>query len=109
MNEPLARLDERKAKAKAIVSSLQPIRQPVAAQFALYTLGIDDHMEEVNGCIDFLQSSGVFDKLKNLCTKLRGDAAAVFGTIGQAFTRFGPPKGHVAIDFTVSANSPTPL
>jgi len=38
---------------------------------------------------------------------LRGDAGPVFATLAEAFCRFGPPEGHVAIDLTVSANSPT--
>jgi hypothetical protein len=33
----------------------------------------------------------------------------MFATIGEAFVRFGPPEGHVTIDLTVSANSPTAI
>ncbi|SFB30926.1 YKOF-related Family [Rhizobium sp. NFR07] len=109
MTGPLAPLEERKAQALAAVSSAGVSGQPAAAQFSLYTLGIDQHMDEIYGCIDFLKTSGVFDKAKNFCTKLRGDAAPVFATIGEAFVRFGPPQGHVTIDLTVSANSPTAI
>jgi energy-coupling factor transport system substrate-specific component len=109
MTRPLAPLEERKAKALAAVSSTPLTNQPAAAQFSLYTLGIDGHMDEIYGCIDFVKSSGVFDRSKNFCTKLRGDAAPVFATIGEAFVRFGPPEGHVTIDLTVSANSPTAI
>jgi energy-coupling factor transport system substrate-specific component len=109
MTGPLAPLEERKAQALAAVSSAGTSGQPAAAQFSLYTLGIDQHMDEIYGCIDFLKTSGVFDKAKNFCTKLRGDAAPVFATIGEAFVRFGPPEGHVTIDLTVSANSPTAI
>jgi energy-coupling factor transport system substrate-specific component len=109
MTGPLAPLEERKAQALAAVSSAGKSGQPAAAQFSLYTLGIDQHMDEIYGCIDFLKTSGVFDKAKNFCTKLRGDAAPVFATIGEAFVRFGPPEGHVTIDLTVSANSPTAI
>lgn len=109
LTEPLAPLEERKAKALAAVASIPASGQASAAQFSLYTLGIDQHMDEIYGCIDFLKSSGVFDKSKNFCTKLRGDAAPVFATVGEAFLRFGPLQGHVTIDLTVSANSPTAL
>ncbi len=109
MNGPLAPLDERKAQALAAVSSIGQSGQPVAAQFSLYTLGIGQHMDEIYGCIDFIKSSGVFDRSKNFCTKLRGDAAPVFATVGEAFVRFGPPQGHVTIDLTVSANSPSSI
>ncbi len=109
MTGPLAPLDERKAQALAAVSSIPLAGQPTAAQFSLYTLGIGQHMDEIYGCIDFIKSSGVFDRSKNFCTKLRGDAAPVFATVGEAFVRFGPPQGHVTIDLTVSANSPTAI
>jgi hypothetical protein len=64
-------------------------------------------MDEIYGCIDFLKRSGTFDKAKNFSTKLRGDAGAIFATLQQAFVNFGPPEGHVTLDITVSANSPT--
>ena len=70
-------------------------------------MGTGDHMEEIYGCIDFLKNSGVFDRSKNFCTRVKGDAGAVFATIHEAFVRFGPPNGHVTIDLTVSANSPS--
>jgi hypothetical protein len=65
-------------------------------------------MDEIYGCIEFVKGSGVFDRSKNFCTKLRGDAGPVFATLSQAFLNFGSEQGHVAIDLTVSANSPTP-
>ena len=70
-------------------------------------MGDGDHMAEIWGCIDFLKSSGTFHKAKNFCTRLRGDAGPVFETLRQAFLRFGPPEGHVTIDLTASANSPS--
>ena len=106
---PMAPLAARKVQALAAVASAPVSGQRAAAQFSLYTLGIDQHMDEIYGCIDFLKASGVFDRSKNFCTKLRGDAAAVFATVGEALLRFGPPAGHVTIDLTVSANSPTSL
>jgi uncharacterized protein YqgV (UPF0045/DUF77 family) len=81
--------------------------QVVAAQFSLYPLGSGHHMDEIYGCIDFLKASGVFERSKNFCTKLRGDAGPVFATLSEAFLRFGAPQGHVALDLKVSANSPS--
>ncbi|MGI2032872.1 YkoF family thiamine/hydroxymethylpyrimidine-binding protein [Rhizobium panacihumi] len=104
---PWAPLDERKAKAHAAVAAAPVIGQESAAQFSLYTLGIDGHMDEIYGCIDFVKNSGTFEKSKNFCTKLRGDTGAVFSTVHEALVRFGPPAGHVTIDLTVSANSPS--
>ncbi|RWP66665.1 MAG: hypothetical protein EOR08_00695 [Mesorhizobium sp.] len=60
------------------------------------------------GCIDFLKTSGVFDRSKNFCTKLRVDSGPVFATLSEAFLRFAAPQGHVALDLTVSTNSPSP-
>ncbi len=63
--------------------------------------------QAAGGCIEFLKTSGVFDRSKNFCTKLRGDAGPVFAAVGEAFLRFGAPQGHVALDLKVSANSPS--
>ncbi len=38
---------------------------------------------------------------------VRGDAGAIFATLNEAFCRFGPGAGHVTLDITISANSPT--
>ncbi|PDQ18657.1 HMP/thiamine-binding protein [Mesorhizobium sanjuanii] len=100
-------LAERIDAARAHVDTAERLGQEVAAQFSLYPLGEGHHMDEIYGCIDFLKASGVFDKSKNFCTKLRGDAGPVFATLSEAFLRFGAPQGHVALDLTVSANSPS--
>jgi energy-coupling factor transport system substrate-specific component len=105
-NEPL---EARIAAALQAVAKAQIMGQSVAAQFSLYPLGDGHHMDEIYGCIDFLKTSGVFEKSKNFCTKLRGDAGPVFATLSEAFLRFGAPEGHVALDLTVSANSPSKL
>ena len=104
---PREPLEQRKATALASVRSAPGMATPSAAQFSLYVMGTDDHMDEIYGCIDFLKQSGVFGRAKNFCTRLDGDAGAVFATIEAALCRFGPPAGHVTIDLTVSANSPT--
>lgn len=93
--------------------ALQAVRQApltgeiARAQFSLYVMGGGDHMAEIYGCIDFLKASGCFDRAKNFCTRITGDAGPVFATLEQAFCRFGPPEGHVTMDLTVSANSPS--
>jgi hypothetical protein len=101
-------LEQRKAAALDAVGTAPVTAMPAAAQFSLYVMGTDDHMDEIYGCIDFLKQSGVFGRAKNFCTRLDGDAGAVFAAIESALCRFGPPQGHVTIDLTVSANSPTP-
>jgi uncharacterized protein YqgV (UPF0045/DUF77 family) len=103
-DRPLA---ERIAAAVRHVEAAPQTGQIVAAQFSLYPLGSGHHMDEIYGCIDFLKTSGVFDRSKNFCTKLRGDAGPVFATLSEAFLRFGAPEGHVALDLKVSANSPS--
>ncbi|WP_454852318.1 YkoF family thiamine/hydroxymethylpyrimidine-binding protein [Rhizobium binxianense] len=103
-SEPLAGRIE---AALAAVATTPDTAQPAAAQFSLYVMGTGTHMDEIYGCIDFLKRSGTFDRSKNFCTKLRGDAGAIFATMHEAFYRFGDPEGHVTLDITVSANSPT--
>jgi uncharacterized protein YqgV (UPF0045/DUF77 family) len=100
-------LEVRIANAVKHVREAPTTGQAVAAQFSLYPLGSGHHMDEIYGCIDFLKQSGVFDRSKNFCTKLRGDAGPVFATLSEAFLRFGAPQGHVALDLKVSANSPS--
>jgi hypothetical protein len=105
---PRKALEQRKAAALAAVAASPDTGTPIVAQFSLYVMGTDDHMDEIYGCIDFLKQSGVFERAKNFCTRLAGDAAPVFAALEAAFCQFGPPDGHITIDLTVSANSPTP-
>lgn len=100
-------LAERQAQALAQVSLAPVLGVEIDLQFSLYVLGYDRHMDEIYGCIDFLKTSGTFLRSKNFCTRLRGDAGPVFETLRQAFLRFGPAEGHVTIDMTASANSPS--
>lgn len=100
-------LAERQRLAREAVAAAPQIGVGINLQFSLYVLGQDRHMDEIYGCIDFLKASGTFLKSKNFCTRLRGDAGAVFETLRQAFLRFGPAEGHVTIDLTASANSPS--
>jgi uncharacterized protein YqgV (UPF0045/DUF77 family) len=100
-------LAERHSLALEAVDAAPRLGVGIDVQFSLYVLGQDRHMDEIYGCIDFLRGSGTFLKSKNFCTRLRGDAGAVFETVRQAFLRFGPAEGHVTIDLTASANSPS--
>lgn len=100
-------LEARRDAALTTVSEAPQLGVGIDVQFSLYVLGQDRHMDEIYGCIDFLKASGTFLKSKNFCTRLRGDAGAVFETLRQAFLRFGPAEGHVTIDLTASANSPS--
>jgi energy-coupling factor transport system substrate-specific component len=100
-------LSERIAAAMAQATQAPRTGKVVAAQFSLYPLGDQHHMDEIYACIEFLKRSGVFDRSKNFCTVLRGDAGPVFATLGKAFLHFGAPQGHIALDLKVSANSPT--
>jgi uncharacterized protein YqgV (UPF0045/DUF77 family) len=103
-------LDSRIAAALRSVRNAPMTGQTIAAQFSLYPLGDDRHMDEITGCIDFLKRSGVFDRSKHFCTKLRGDAGPVFEAVGQAFLSFGGGTNrHVALDLTASANSPSAI
>ncbi|MBW3096660.1 Ykof family thiamine-binding protein [Pseudohoeflea coraliihabitans] len=102
-----APLHTRIEAARGRVEAAKETGQPVAAQFSLYPLGLGHHMDEIYGCIDFVKASGTFEKSKHFCTKLRGDAGPVFETLSQAFTGFGAQAGHVALDVTLSANSPS--
>ncbi|MCQ0090649.1 Ykof family thiamine-binding protein [Roseovarius sp. M141] len=100
-------LSQRQALAREAVGAAPDLGVGIDVQFSLYVLGQDRHMDEIYGCIDFLKGSGTFLKSKNFCTRLRGDAGAVFEALRQAFLRFGPAEGHVTIDLTASANSPS--
>jgi len=96
------------AAAQARVNAAQATGVSVAAQFSHYPLSHGQYMDEIYGVIDFLKNSGVFGGPKNFCTRLAGDAGPVFSTLEQAFLHFGAlPEGHVTLDVTVSANSPS--
>ncbi|WBU56009.1 YkoF family thiamine/hydroxymethylpyrimidine-binding protein [Paracoccus sediminicola] len=100
-------LKDRQNAAIAQVAAASETGETARAQFSLYVMGGGDHMAEIYGCIEFLKNSGCFDRAKNFCTRVIGDAGPVFTTLEQAFCRFGPPEGHVTMDLTVSANSPS--
>lgn len=100
-------LERRQVLAQEAVQAAPLLGVGIDVQFSLYVMGEGRHMDEIYGCIDFLKTSGIFLRSKNFCTRLRGDAGSVFETLQQAFLRFGPAQGHVTIDLTASANSPS--
>lgn len=100
-------LAERQRLALEAVTAAPLSGVEIDVQFSLYVMGSGGHMDEIYGCIAFLRDSGTFLRSKNFCTRLRGDAGPVFETLRQAFLRFGPAQGHVTIDLTASANSPS--
>ncbi|MET3924182.1 YkoF family thiamine/hydroxymethylpyrimidine-binding protein [Devosia sp. 2618] len=104
---PVVPFLERQTAALTAVQNATDMGVFSVAQLSLYVLGQGNHMDEICGCIDFLKQSGTFEKSKHFATKLSGDSGALFATVEQAFCRFGPPQGHVTIDLTVSANSPS--
>jgi uncharacterized protein YqgV (UPF0045/DUF77 family) len=104
---PRAPAAARIAEARARVAAAEPTGVAAAAQLSLYPLGEPGHMAEIVDCIAFLRDSGVHDRAKNFCTKLRGDAGPVFAAVEEAFLGFGAPQGHVAAGLKVSANSPS--
>uniref|UniRef100_A0A7S0SPB9 Thiamin/hydroxymethyl pyrimidine-binding YkoF putative domain-containing protein n=1 Tax=Mantoniella antarctica TaxID=81844 RepID=A0A7S0SPB9_9CHLO len=103
-SEPLA---SRQQTSLASLAAAPELGQVADAQFSLYVMSAGDHMAEIYGCIEFLKQSGTFNRSKNFCTRLTGDAGPVFATLREAFCQFGPPNGHVTIDLTVSAHSPS--
>ncbi|HEU0220963.1 MAG TPA: YkoF family thiamine/hydroxymethylpyrimidine-binding protein [Paracoccaceae bacterium] len=98
--------EERIREALARVREAPLLGQQAVAQAALYPLGTEAHMEEIAACIGFLDLSGLMERPKNFCTKLRGDAGPLFAGIAEAFLSFGAPEAHVTMDLKVSANSP---
>jgi energy-coupling factor transport system substrate-specific component len=89
------------------VRQIEPAGVPVAAQFALYPLGVPHYMEVIYREIEATKSEGVFDHGKHFCTRLQGDARQVFAGLRNAFERAANEAGHVVITATISKGSPT--
>jgi len=84
-----------------------PTGVAASAQISLYPMGTEAHMARIGACIDFLKAAGLYDRSKNFCTKLGGDAGAVFAAVERAWLDFAPLSAHVVLTLTVSANSPS--
>lgn len=78
-----------------------------SGQISLYPLGTEAHMARIGACIDFLKAAGVYARSKHFCSKLTGDAGALFAAVERAFLDFAPLEAHVVLTLTVSANSPS--
>ena len=78
-----------------------------SAQISLYPLGRADYMDRILACIEFLKQADVYRGPKHFCSRLGGDASAVFKAIEQAFIGFAAADAHVALTATVSTGSPT--
>jgi hypothetical protein len=100
---PLLLLDE----ALSTVRAAEMTGQSVAAQFALLPMGTPVHMAGIGSCIDFLRETGLFDRSKHFCSKLRGDLGPVCAALQGSFLAFAPASAHVVLSATLSANSPT--
>ena len=107
LDGPRAPVETRIAEGPARGAAAEPGDGAAAAQRWLYPLGVDASMAEIADCIAFLRESGVHERAKNFCTKLRGDAGPLFAAVEEAFLGFGAPEAHVAADLKVSANSPS--
>lgn len=95
------------ARAVARFDPGQPSGLDARAQISLYPLGGEGHMARIGACIDFLKAVGVYDRPKHFCSKLRGDASAVFAAIERSFIDFAPASAHVVLSLTVSVGSPS--
>jgi uncharacterized protein YqgV (UPF0045/DUF77 family) len=107
-DDPICRPQKpRPAGAPRDVSSLPASGCEVAAQFAVYPLGVEGYMEVIAREIEEAKGAGVFERGKHFCTRLGGDAARVFAAMANAFERAGGEAGHVVLTATVSRGSPT--
>lgn len=80
---------------------------PTVAQIALYPMGDPGYMGAIASCIGFVKEAKVFDRSKNFCTRIEGDAADVFHALERSFLEFGRPEQHVVLTVIVSKGSPT--
>jgi hypothetical protein len=108
-DDPLCTPESPAARGEATVdpAMVAPSGVQVAAQFALYPLGIDHYMQVIYQEIEATKQAGTFGRGKNFCTRLDGDASRVFATLRAAFERAAQEAGHVVITATVSKGSPT--
>jgi len=107
-DDPICRPERpRAAGALLDVRGLPRSGCDVAAQFAVYPLGIEGYMDVIAREIDETKKAGVFARGKHFCTRLGGDASHVFAAMLNAFERAGERAGHLVLTATVSKGSPT--
>ncbi|TPM94750.1 YkoF family thiamine/hydroxymethylpyrimidine-binding protein [Mesorhizobium sp. B2-1-3A] len=79
----------------------------VAAQFALLPLAASDYIETIAQTLVFLKAVGLRTTSKDFGTRVDGDAAHVLAAFSTILTHFGNPAGHVVLQATLVANSPS--
>ena len=79
----------------------------VAAQFALLPLAASAYIETIAKTLVFLQVVGLRTTSKDFGTRIDGDAAHVLAAFSTILTHFGHPAGHVVLQATLVANSPS--
>lgn len=86
----------------------QKINQEVAAQFALYPLGIPEYMNVIMDQIKTVEQQGVFGGGVHYASRLDGDANKVFTGMEKAFDGArNSDSSHIVMTVTMSANSPS--
>lgn len=79
----------------------------VAAQFAFLPLAASDYIETIAQTLVFLKAVGLRITSKDFGTRVDGDAAHVLAAFSTILTHFGSPTGHVVLQATLVANSPS--
>ncbi|CDX51020.1 putative HMP/thiamine-binding protein YkoF [Mesorhizobium plurifarium] len=79
----------------------------VAAQFAFLPLAASDYIETIAQTLVFLKAVGLQITSKDFGTRVDGDAAHVLAAFSTILAHFGSPTGHVVLQATLVANSPT--
>ncbi len=86
---------------------LEPSGVEVSAQFAVLPLGDPGYMDIIYREIATVKSSPLQYRAKNFCTRIDGDARAVFAAMQHAFTSAAQDVGHVVVAATISTGSPS--
>jgi uncharacterized protein YqgV (UPF0045/DUF77 family) len=93
--------------ALARETPVTPTGIATAAQIALYPLGRPDYMADIADCIGYLRRAKISLSPKHFCTRLDGDAAAVFQAIETSFLAFAGHDDHVVLTAVLSKGSPS--
>lgn len=93
------------APPEALSRSQEASGVRIAAQYSLYPLGTDSYMDQIYRVIGAVRESGSFTGSKNFCTRLDGDADAVFDDLYRSFV--AADAAHSVVHATISAHSPS--
>ena len=88
-------------------TSVEPSGVEVCAQFAVLPMGDPGYMDIIYREIATVKSSSLAYRAKNFCTRIDGDARAVFDALQHAFTSAAQDVGHVVVTATISTGSPS--